>query len=115
VLTYHQSDLFAGKLHACLYRAWKNRIKGRDWFDFTWFIQKNISLNFEHFQRLAKHIGEREFVKKEDLLNELKQKIMVIDWELAKKDVERFIPDPRIIAPWSSDLFLGLIDYIKFE
>jgi len=115
VLTYHQSDLFAGKLHACLYRAWKNRIKGRDWFDFVWFIQKNIPLNFDHFKRLAKHIGDREFLTKEDLFTELSQKITSINWELAKKDVERFIPDPRTVALWSSELFLGLIKHIKIE
>ena len=34
------SDLFAGKLHALLYRSWKNRIKGRDWYDFEWYIRK---------------------------------------------------------------------------
>jgi predicted nucleotidyltransferase component of viral defense system len=26
-------DLFAGKMHALLFRKWKNRVKGRDWFD----------------------------------------------------------------------------------
>lgn len=26
-------DLFAGKMHALVYRAWKNRVKGRDWYD----------------------------------------------------------------------------------
>ena len=26
-------DLYAGKMHALVYRAWKKRIKGRDWFD----------------------------------------------------------------------------------
>jgi len=115
VLTYHQGDLFAGKLHACLFRAWKNRVKGRDWFDFTWFIQKNIPLNFEHFKRLAKHIGDREFTRVEDLFTELCQKVTSIDWELAKKDVEQFILDPRVIAPWSPELFLGLIDHMKVE
>lgn len=115
VLTYHQSDLFAGKLHACLYRAWKKRVKGRDWFDFVWFIQKNIPLNFDHFKRVAKHIGGKEYSDPKELFSELQQKIKTIDWTLAKKDVERFIPDPRVVAPWSSELFLGLIEYIKLE
>lgn len=29
-------DLFAGKMHALVYRVWKNRVKGRDWYDFEW-------------------------------------------------------------------------------
>ena len=31
-------DLFAGKMHALVYRAWKNRVKGRDWYDFEWYV-----------------------------------------------------------------------------
>ena len=48
VATLHQSDLFAGKMHAILYRAWKGRVKGRDWFDLIWYIQKNIPLSLRY-------------------------------------------------------------------
>lgn len=37
---YDISSLFSGKLHAILCRAWKTRIKGRDWFDLVWFLGK---------------------------------------------------------------------------
>ncbi len=33
-------DLFAGKMHALVFRVWKNRIKGRDWYDFEWYVQR---------------------------------------------------------------------------
>ena len=32
-------DLFAGKIHALVYRVWKNRVKGRDWYDFEWYVR----------------------------------------------------------------------------
>ena len=43
-------DLFAGKMHALVYRAWKNRVKGRDWYDFEWYVRNGIKLNFAHLQ-----------------------------------------------------------------
>jgi hypothetical protein len=39
---FESSSLFAGKLHALLFRKWKNRVKGRDWYDMEWYIRKNI-------------------------------------------------------------------------
>ena len=43
------SDLFACKLNAALFRVWKNRVKGRDWYDVVWFIRRGIPLNLSFF------------------------------------------------------------------
>src|SRR5689334_8609457 len=45
IKTLSPSDLFAGKMHALLCRSWKGRLKGRDWYDFVWFVRQNIPLN----------------------------------------------------------------------
>lgn len=50
VLTLHSSELFAGKMHAVLYRGWKNRVKGRDWFDLLWYLQRKIPLNLRFLE-----------------------------------------------------------------
>lgn len=47
-------DLFAGKMHALLFRKWGVRVKGRDWFDMEWYIRKGIPLNLEHFLTRSK-------------------------------------------------------------
>lgn len=46
-------DLFAGKMHALVYRAWKNRVKGRDWYDFEWYVRHNIPLDLLIWQNDA--------------------------------------------------------------
>ena len=51
VSTYALADLFAGKMHAALCRNWKGRIKGRDWYDVIWYIQKEIPVNLSSSQR----------------------------------------------------------------
>ena len=43
-------DLFAGKMHALVYRGWKNRMKGRDWYDFEWYVRHNVPLDFAQYQ-----------------------------------------------------------------
>lgn len=115
VVTYHLNDLFAGKMHAILYRAWKNRVKGRDWFDLIWFIQKGIPLNFLHLQERIKHVGQLLPESSDHFLILLREKINSIDWDLAKKDVQGFIADPRLIEPWSPSFFLSLIEHLKIE
>ena len=37
VRAFSVPDLFAGKMHAILCRGWKNRVKGRDWYDLVWY------------------------------------------------------------------------------
>jgi hypothetical protein len=61
------------------------------------------------------HLGNPLPHTTQALLKQLKEKIRSIDWELAKKDVRGFVPDPRVIDPWSADFFLSLIDHLKFE
>ena len=41
------SSSFAGKCHALLCREY---IKGRDWYDFAWYVAKRISPNFEFLE-----------------------------------------------------------------
>src|SRR5690554_2222892 len=70
-------SLFAGKMHALLFRKWKDRVKGRDWFDMEWYIRKGVSLNLEHFLERAQESGDWEnpTISKEELLDLLREKI----------------------------------------
>ncbi len=51
-------DLFAGKMHALLFRKWKNNVKGRDWYDLEWYIKKGVPLDLSHFLQRAKASGD---------------------------------------------------------
>jgi predicted nucleotidyltransferase component of viral defense system len=62
VRTYVPSDLFAGKMHALLFRKWGTRVKGRDWFDFIWFVSRGIPLNLIHLrERCRQSEGSSNF------------------------------------------------------
>ncbi len=106
-------DLYAGKLHALLYRAWAHRIKGRDWFDFEWYVRYNIPLDFNHLQaRILEFNGEE--LSKETFLERLRDKLATTDIDLVKTDVKNYITDASILDIWSNDYFVSLVDRIRF-
>ena len=107
-------DLYAGKMHALLYRNWKTRVKGRDWFDFQWYVANRVPLNFKHLQKRVAEFNGIE-LSKEDFLEALHERLATTDIESVKQDVARFIFDQRDIEIWSNDYFLQLADMIVFK
>ncbi len=117
-LTLHKSDLFAGKMAAILYRAWKGRIKGRDWYDLIWYIQNKTPLSLRYFNsclRQAGNLGVNESLDRTQLVEMLHAKIKTIDWESAKSDMRSFIADPDRLNIWSSQFFSDLIIHLQVE
>ncbi len=114
---YSLSDLYAGKMHAFLFRNWKNRVKGRDWYDFEWFVRHYTVFNLEHFNQRAMQTGlageeqlsTRQF--KALLIEKIKQ--TNIDHVLA--DVRPFVQRPEALAIWSTDYFIQLVELMRFE
>lgn len=111
------SDLFAGKMHALLFRKWKNNVKGRDWYDMEWYIKKGVPLNLKHFLARAKDSGDwgKETITGPELKELLGTKIDTVDLNRVKADVIRFIPDPKVLDIWSAKYFHDLIGYLKIS
>lgn len=107
-------DLYAGKMHALLYRNWKTRVKGRDWYDFQWYVANRVPLNFEHLQKRIREFNEED-ITKERFMEMLREKLSTTDMESVKQDVRGFIFDQRDIEIWSNDYFLQLADMIVFK
>ena len=55
---YALPDLHAGKMHALLFRKWKSRVKGRDWFDFEWYVRNAVPLHLAHLEQRARQSGD---------------------------------------------------------
>lgn len=106
--------LFAGKMHALVYRAWKNRVKGRDWYDFEWYVRHNISLDFTHLCKRALQFNQEEF-DKETFLQKLNERLATADINQVKADVLPFVRNPKELDIWSNDYFLQLAKMIRFE
>jgi len=111
------SDLFAGKMHALLFRKWGNNVKGRDWYDMEWYIKKGIALNLEHFVLRAKDSGDwpNDTITKNEFMELLTLRIDTVNLNRVKADINRFIPDPRAIEIWSSEYFHDLVKHMVIK
>lgn len=107
-------NLYAGKMHALLFRNWKTRVKGRDWYDFEWYVRHNIPLNFAHLQIRTKEFNGMD-MDRESFTSSLKERFSSTDISLVKRDVLPFIQNPKELDIWSNDYFLQLADRINFE
>jgi len=116
VKTYKLSSLFAGKLHTILCRSWGNRVKGRDYYDFIWYLSKGVPVNITHLETRMKQSGHLEKDKKLDeklLINMLKDKMQNVDFLMAKNDVKNFIKDSSVLDIWSNNFFISILDKLK--
>jgi len=110
---YKPSSLFAGKIHALICRTWKHRIKGRDLYDYVFYLSKGIPVNLTH---LRERFIETNFLSKEeeltlDMLKDiLKKHFDKIDYQRAKEDVIPFIKDTSMIDIWSPEFFKQITD-----
>jgi predicted nucleotidyltransferase component of viral defense system len=110
-------DLFAGKMHALLFRKWKGRVKGRDWYDTEWYIKKGVKLNLDHLLVRAQDSGEwkEQTITKEQFMHLLQNKIQSVSFSRIKEDVVRFIRDDSVIEIWSPEYFNDLVQKIQFQ
>ena len=107
-------DLFAGKMHALVYRAWKNRVKGRDWYDFEWYVRHNVSLDFGHLAERCKQFNNED-ITPEQFRDKLIERLSTADIKQVKEDVLPFVRDPKELAIWSNDYFVQLAEMVKLE
>jgi predicted nucleotidyltransferase component of viral defense system len=108
------SDLYAGKMHALVFRQWKNRIKGRDWYDFEWYVRNRMPLDFKHLQERAREFNNIE-LSIDDFVRMLKERFAKADIRQAKEDVLPFIENVHELDIWSNEYFIQLCDMIVFE
>ena len=107
-------DLFAGKMHALVYRGWKNRVKGRDWYDFEWYVRHNVPLDFAHLAERVRQFNNEE-ITQEAFMAQLKDRLASTNINQVKSDVLPFVRNPKELGIWSNDYFVQLADMVKFE
>lgn len=107
-------NLFAGKMHALVYRGWKNRVKGRDWYDFEWYVRHNVPLDFAHLAERVRQFNNEE-IRQEAFMAQLKDRLASANINQVKIDILPFVRNPKELNIWSNDYFVQLADMVKFE
>ena len=116
IKVFDEPTLFAGKIHAILCREYKNRIKGRDYYDYLFYCAKGTKINLEYLENKLKNSNKISNDTKLDLpllKKMLQERFASVDYNLARKDVSSFITDQESLSLWSKELFLSTLDYLK--
>ena len=108
---YDESSLFAGKIHAIICRSWKSRVKGRDLYDYIFYLSRNSKFNLPY---LNEKLVESNFITNhgsctlEDIKKFLINRFNDIDFKQAKEDVFPFIKDKNSLEIWSKEFFIDI-------
>jgi len=117
VRSYRLPDLFAGKMHAVLCRRWKNRVKGRDWYDLIWYCAHHPELHLAHLEQRMRQSGHWSGTASfgPDSFHELLAgSIGRLDVDQARGEVLPFVRNPEALAVWSREFFLDVARRIRF-
>lgn len=118
VISLKKPDLFAGKLHALLFRSWKTRVKGRDFYDYVWYLKNNTPVRLNYLSEKAIQSGHAKPGELQDiqqLRKALRKRFQSVDFNQAKKDVLPFIKDSGELDVWGEDFFLQTIERIRVD
>ena len=116
VRVYDLPSLFAGKLHAVLCRNWKSRVKGRDFYDFLWYVGRGIPPNLSHLEARMRESGDWTLeapLDAEGLCERLQERFAAVNFDQAKEDIAPFLKDPRELSLWSAEFFTQWIPGLK--
>lgn len=114
VKLYNKESLFAGKIHAILCRTWKNRVKGRDLYDYIFFLANDTSVNMD---LVNNKLLESNFISSKINIDELKklliEKFKTINYSDAIEDVKPFIKNSETLNIWSAEFFVSITEKLK--
>ena len=115
VVVLDEPSLFAGKLHAILCRNYKNTVKGRDYYDFLFYVQKRIKPNLIYLRNKLIETGKINGSDHFDLnvlKNMLKEQFEKVDFNQVKQDAMRFVFKNEDLSYYTKDLFIQMVEKI---
>ena len=107
---------FSGKCHALLCRTY---VKGRDWFDFSWYVANETQINFKFLSSALNQMGAWQEshlnIDKRWLLEKLSDTLKLLDWQAVRQDVTRFVrPEQQAtLKLWSVEFFMSKIEKLQ--
>lgn len=119
VQVFDEATLFAGKIHAIICRNYENRVKGRDFYDYLFYVGKGSKFNIRYLENKLKNTGgiieEGESLSLEKVKELLKNRFSTVDYKSAKDDASNFIVDKSSLDLWGKELFLSTLQEIKAD
>ncbi len=104
-------SLFAGKIHAILFRGF---VKGRDLYDLMWFLTKGVPVNAVQLKNaILQTEGKTERLNAHNLQIMLKNKIAEINFNSVARDLTPFVEDQEELKIINKESLLKAIDKLN--
>ena len=88
-------------------------MKGRDWYDFEWYVRHGIPLDFTHLQERIMEFNDEQ-MDRTQFQQRLRERMATADMRQVKADVLPFVRNPKELDIWSNDYFLKLSELIRW-
>lgn len=115
ILCFDYSSLFAGKLHALISRNWRERVKGRDYFDYMFYLSHDVSFNLNYLKNKLSNSMEKDTstFTLDDIKELLKEKFESVDYNLIKNDILPFVRSKDNLDNLNKEMFIASIELLK--
>lgn len=115
IYCFDYSSLFAGKLNALLTRNWRERTKGRDYFDYMFYLSHNVKFNLEYLKNKLKYSLDKDTSNYtiRDIKALLKLKFEESDFDSLKADIIPFVNADYNINNIDKAMFINSIEYLE--
>ena len=116
VRLYDMPSLFAGKIHGCVCRNWKTRVKGRDFYDYVFFLSMGAKVNLVNLKAKlvqSKFITEEYDLTIQNLKGLLNERFSNMDFAQAREDVLPFVKDKSKLDFWGKEFFMEITKQLQ--
>lgn len=116
IKVFDAPSLFSGKIHAIICRNWQNRVKGRDLYDYLFYLARSIPFNLEYLQKKLEQTGviaNNVLLNLEEVKTLLRERFNKIDFKAAKEDVKPFLQHAEVLDSWSKELFIAVTENLN--
>lgn len=116
IQVFDESTLFAGKIHAILCREYKNHVKGRDYYDYLFYIGKKVPFNMKYLENKLKNTGKiamDEILSLDRVKEFLRDRFEKVNYNQAIEDVSNFIVQEESLNLWKKEFFLSTLDSLR--
>ena len=117
IYCFDYSSLFAGKLNALITRNWRERTKGRDYFDYMFYLSHNVKFNLEYLKNKLKYSLNKDTSRftNDNIKELLKNKFEESNFESLKADIIPFVEPNYNINNIDKNMFINSIEYLECD
>ena len=115
ILCLDYPSLFAGKINAILTREWRKRVKGRDYYDYIFYLSHGVSINIEYLKNKLCYSTKEDTsgFDIDKIKSLLKERFEDVSIDSILLDITPFVVDSGDLSFLSNDFLIKSLELLK--